>query len=173
MSQTIDSFDVGPMKVHVGFVTYSGSARTTLEMGQLETKDVMQELTSQLTQQGTGVNVVSALEEAYRFSFTIFGGVRQSSPKVFILLVPEGSASSQQEVLYAASRLKSLGVRVLTLGIGGSIDRNLYELASTQPSSKFFYNVPNHGDLSQKSRDVAEVICKGNLCGEACFSFRT
>lgn len=166
VSQTIDSFDVGPMKVHVGFVTYSESALTTLEIDQLDSKDVLQDFTNRLTQQGREVNVVSALDEAFRFAFSIFGGVRQSKPKAFILLVPEGSVSSQQEVLNAAARLKSLGVRLLTVGIGGRIDQNLYELASTQPPSKFFYDVPNHNDLSAKSRDVAEVICKGNLCDE-------
>lgn len=149
------------MKVHVGFVTYSGSALTTVAINQLDTKDVLQAFTARLTQQGRSVNVVSALDEAFRFTFTIFGGVRQSSPKVFILLVPEGSVSSQQEVRDAAAKLKSLGVRLLTVGVGRNIDQNLYELASTQPPSKFFYSVPDHRDLSEKSRDIAGVICKG------------
>lgn len=163
MSQAIDSFDVGPMKVHVGIVTYSGSALTTLEIDQLVSKEVLDDFTNRLTQQGRQVNVVSALDEAFRSTFSIFGGVRQSKPKSFVLLVPEGSVSSRQEVLNAAARLKSLGVRLLTVGIGRNIDQNLYELASTQPPSKFFYDVPNHNDLKAKSRDVAEVICKGNF----------
>ena len=165
VSQVIESFDVSPMKVHVGFVTYSGSASTILEIDQLSSKDDLEDFTDRLTQQGREVNVVSALDEAFSFTFSIYGGVRQSKPKAFILVVPEGSVSSQQEVLSAANRLKSLGVRLLTVGVDG-INRNLYELASTQPPSKFFYNVPNPTDLSTKSRDVAEVICKGNLCVE-------
>lgn len=163
---------MGLTKVHVGIVTYSGSA-LTLEIDQLVSKEVLEDFTNQLTQQGRQINVVSALDEAFRSTFSIFGGVRQSKPKSFVLLVPEGSVSSRQEVLNAAARLKSLGVRLLTVGIGGSIDQNLYELASTQPPSKFFYDVPNHNDLNAKSRDVAEVICKGNLCGEECSAFRT
>ena len=171
VSQAIESFDVSPMNIHVGFVTYSGSASTTLKIDQLSSKDALSDFTSLLAQQGREVNVVSALDEAFRFTFSIYGGVRQSKPKAFILIVPEGSVSSQQEVLLAAARLKSLGVRLLTVGVGGSINQNLYKLASTQPPSKFFYNVPNINDLSTKSRDVAEVICKGNLCRKNYFSF--
>jgi len=164
VSQVIESFDVSPMKVHVGFVTYSGSASTTLKIDQLSSKDDLEDFADQLTQQGREVNVVSALDEAFSFTFSIYGGVRQSKPKAFILVVPEGSVSSQEEVISAANRLKSLGVRLLSVGVGGSINQALYQLASTQPPSKFFYNVPNSNDLSTKSRDVAEVICKGNLC---------
>lgn len=171
VSQAIESFDVSPMNIHVGLVTYSGSASTTLKIDQINSKDDLKEFTARLTQQGREVNVVSALDEAFRFTFSIYGGVRQSKPKAFILIVPEGSASSQQEVLLAAARLKSLGVRLLTVGVGGSINQNLYKLASTQPPLKFFYNVPNINDLSTKSRDVAEVICKGNLCRKNTFHF--
>ena len=171
VSQAIESFDVSPMNIHVGFVTYSGSASTTLKIDQLSSKEALSDFTSLLAQQGREVNVVSALDEAFRFTFSIYGGVRQSKPKAFILIVPEGSVSSQQEVLLAAARLKSLGVRLLTVGVGGSINQDLYKLASTQPPSKFFYNVPNINDLSTKSRDVAEVICKGNLCRKKYFSF--
>ena len=171
VSQVVESFDVSPMNIHVGVVTYSESASTTLKIDQMSSKDDLEEFTAGLTQQGRAVNVVSALDEAFRFTFSIYGGVRQSKPKAFILIVPEGSTSSQQEVLLAANRLKSLGVRLLTVGVGGSINQNLYQLASTQPPSKFFYNVPNINDLSTKSRDVAEVICKGNLCRKKYFSF--
>ena len=162
VSQTIDSFDVGPMKVHVGLVTYSDTASTTLKIDQLDTKDVVQELTNRLTQQGTKVDVVSALDEASHITFTIFGGVRQSSPKAFVLLVPEGSVSNRQEVLAAAGRLKSLGVKLVILTVGGSVDENLHRLASTQPSSRFLYSTPDHKALGTKSRDVAELVCKGN-----------
>ena len=161
ISQTVDSFDVGPMKVHVGLVTYSETASTTLKIDQLDTKDVVQALTDGITQQGRGVNVVSAMDEASHTTFTIFGGVRQSAPKAFILLVPEGSTKSRQEVLAASGRLKSLGVRLVTVAVGGRVDQNLYQLASTQPPSKFFYNIPDHNDLSAKARDVADVVCKG------------
>lgn len=171
VSQAIESFDVSPMNIHVGFVTYSGSASTTLKIDQLTSKDALSDFTSRLAQQGREVNVVSALDEAFRVTFSIYGGVRQSKPKAFILIVPEGSASSQQDVQLAAARLKSLGVRLLTVGIGGSINQDLYKLASTQPPSKFFYNVPNINDLGTKSRDVAEVICKGNLCRKKYCSF--
>lgn len=163
VSQTIDSFDVGPMKVHVGLVTYSDTVSTTLKIDQLDTKDVVQELTNRLTQQGTKVDVVSALDEASHITFTIFGGVRQSSPKAFVLLVPEGSVNNRQEVLAAAGRLKSLGVKLVILTVGGSVDENLYRLASTQPNSRFLYNIPDHKALGTKSRDVAELVCKGKL----------
>ena len=161
VNQTIDSFDVGPLKVHVGLITYSSSAQTTLAINQLNSKEVLESLTSSLSQQGNSANVVSALDEAYGSTFTMYGGVRQSKPKVFVLIVPEGSVGGRQEVLQGAARLKSLGVRLLTVGVGQNIDQNLYALASTQPSSKFFYGVPDHKELIGKSRDVADVLCKG------------
>ena len=161
VNQTIDSFDVGPLQVHVGLITYSSSAQTTLAINQLNSKEVLESFTSSLSQQGNSANVVSALDEAYGSTFTMYGGVRQSKPKVFVLIVPEGSVGGQQEVLQGAARLKSLGVRLLTVGVGQNIDQNLYALASTQPSSKFFYGVPDHKELIGKSRAVADVLCKG------------
>ena len=164
ITEIVESFDISPVKVHAGIVTYSETASTALKTDQLYSKNIMKDWTNQLTQQGTKVNVVSALDEATRNTFTIFGGVRQSSPKAFVLLVPEGSADSRQQVLAAAERLKSLGVRLITVAVGRGIDQNLFQLSSTQPSSKFFYSVPDHRALFTKSRDVAEVVCKGNHC---------
>ena len=158
----IDSFDIDPMKVHVGLVTYSGTASTALTINQLDSDDVIKEFTNQLSQQGTQVNVASALKEAAHNTFTIFGGVRQSSPKAFVLVVPEGSVNSRQEVLTAAERLKSLGVRLFIVGVGAGIDANLLRLSSSQPYAKFFHNIPDHKTLFIKSRDIAEVVCKGN-----------
>lgn len=164
ITEIIESFDISPMKVHVGIVTYSETASTALKTDQLYSSSIMKDWTNQLTQQGTKVNVVSALDEATHNTFTIFGGVRQSSPKAFVLLVPEGSVDSRQQVLAAAERLKSLGVRLITVAVGRGIDQNLFQLSSTQPSSKFFYSVPDHRALFTKSRDIAEVVCKGNHC---------
>ena len=165
VSQTIDSLDVGPMKVHVGLVTYGETASTILKMDQLNAKDAVQNLTNGITQQGNEVNEVSAIDEAFHVTFTIFGGVRQAAPKSFILLVPEGSVNNRQEILAAARRLKSLGVKLVTVGVGGGVDSELYKLASSQPSSNFFYRIPDRGDLRAQNRDVANVVCKGNLCG--------
>lgn len=158
----IDSFDIDPTKVHVGFVTYSGTASTALKINQLDSDDVLKDFTNQLSQQGTQVNVASALSEAAHNTFTIFGGVRQSSPKAFVLVVPEGSVDSRREVLTAAERLKSLGVRLFIVGVGAGIDQNLLRLSSSQPYAKFFYSIPDHRTLSPKSREIAEVVCKGN-----------
>ena len=81
VSQTIDSLDVGPMKVHVGLVTYGETASTILKMDQLNAKDAVQTLTNGITQQGNEVNEVSAIDEAFHVTFTIFGGVREAAPK--------------------------------------------------------------------------------------------
>lgn len=163
VSETIDAFDVDPMKVHVGLLTYSDTASTALKIDQLGSEGDLKQWTNQLTQQGTGVSVVSALNEAAHNTFTLFGGTRPSVPKAFVLLVPEGYVNNRQEVLVAANRLKSLGVKLLTVAVGSGVDQNLFQLSSTQPPSKFFYSVPNNRTLFTKSRDIAEVVCKGNL----------
>ena len=161
LNDIVDSFDIDPMKVHVGLVTYSSTASTTLKIDQLYSADILKDFTNELIQEGTGVNVVSALSEAAHNTFTIFGGVRESVPKAFVLLVPEGSVNNPQEVLAAAEMLKSLGVKLIIVAVGRGIDQNLFQLASTQPHSKFFHNVSDLGTLFTKSRDIAELVCKG------------
>ena len=123
VSETVDSFDVDPMKVHVGLLTYSDTASTALKIDQLDSKSILKQWINQLTQQGRGVSVVSALNEATHNTFTIFGGTRQSVPKAFVLLVSEGYVKNRQEVLAAANRLKSLGVKLLTVAVGSELIR--------------------------------------------------
>ena len=164
VGDVIESLEIGPNKVHVGLITYGGGSSTALNIDELDTKETLKDLSGRIPQQGSDVNVAAALEEAFHNTFTIYGGVRQSAPKALILLVPEGSSSSRQAVQDAAERLKSLGVRLLIIGVGANIDQSLYELASTQPASKFFYLVPDPLSLNTYGRSVADVVCKGKCC---------
>ncbi|EDO40323.1 predicted protein, partial [Nematostella vectensis] len=85
--QLVDAFNIGDTKFAV--ITSGKSTKidfmfNTLKGGALKI--------SNLQSAGLGVDVASAIKLAADNAFTVFGGVRQTVPKTFVLFVP-GKAS--------------------------------------------------------------------------------
>lgn len=154
---------VNNLQVHVGIETYSDTANLRVEIDTSYNRDNITDYMDRLKALGKTADVGQALKIASNSGFSIFGGVRQTSPKAFILFVPEGVSLSGASIRDAAKNLKGLGVRFFVIGLKSVIDKSLIKTLVSQPSQKFIYTAENYGELAALATEIVDSLCRGNL----------
>lgn len=156
-------FRVSNRLAHFGIIQYSNDAAMTLKIDSNYDSKALAKYINNIPASGNGFNVEAAFKRAADHAFTIFGGVRQTVPKTFVIYVPRESSTSVQNVFAAAQNLKRMGVKVVILGLDQVPQLDGYrQYAASQPSAKYFFG-RTFGDISGSIYDVKETICKGNL----------
>lgn len=154
---------VNKMQVHVGVETYSDNAVFPLHIDSTYNRNNIMNYINRLQPRGTGANLKDAFSVATHSAFSIFGGVRQTSPKVYILLVPESPISADKSIMDAAKILKGLGVRVFVIGVEGVMEGALAKAVASQPSQKYFYTAKSYSELGAMATEIVDAVCKGKL----------
>jgi len=154
-------FQVSNRQAHFGIVQYSDDAAMTMKIDSMYDGNALMKHISNIQPSGNGFNVEAAFKRAADHAFTIFGGVRQTVPKTFVIFVPREASTPVQNVLAAAQNLKRMGVKVVVLGLKEVPQINDYrQYAASQPSSKFFFGETLE-EISGSIYDIKETICKG------------
>jgi hypothetical protein len=154
---------VNKMQIHVGVETYSDNAEFPLYIDSTYNRNNIMNYINRLQVKGNGINLEDAFNVASNRAFTIFGGVRQTSPKVFILLVPGRTLGSGKSIGAAARKLKGLGVRVFVLGLEGRIDTAMAKAIASQPSRKYLYTANSYGELASTAYKIVDALCRGDV----------
>ena len=144
----------------MSFIPYSDQAEQVIKLDAIYSKSELKQFVDRLQQTGSGYNVEEAITRAADNGFTIFGGTRPTAPKVMILLVPE-STSPDPAVAAAAQKLKSQGVKLITVKIGSKVSGDTFKLAGSQPPSRYFFDAQNFNDVDSYIRDSIDTACKG------------
>lgn len=156
-------FIVNNRLAHFGIIQYSNNAAMTLKIDSMYNRDALSKYIDNILSSGNGFNVEAAFTRAADHAFTIFGGVRQTVPKTFVIFVPREASTPIQNVLAAAQNLKRMGVKVIVLGLNDVPQLNQYrQLAASQPSSKFFFG-ETMDEISGSIYNIRETICKGKM----------
>jgi hypothetical protein len=90
-------FQLNAKTTHIGVIRYSDDADMVIKLNEKYDPDGITASIEKLKQRGTGFNVKRALQVAADNAFTIFGGVRQTAPKTYVLFVP----GDVQKVLFS------------------------------------------------------------------------
>ncbi|EDO40322.1 predicted protein [Nematostella vectensis] len=145
--------------VHTGLIRYSDTADVVLNLNRVYNRDAVGAVINQIPISGSSLNLARAFEVAADHGFTIYGGVRQTVPKIFVVYIPGPVSSPPAEVQAAVTKLKGLGVRVVLLGLDSNIDKSLYSTVSTQPSRKFVLTADSFAGLNLALNAAANRIC--------------
>lgn len=152
---------VNKMQVHVGVQTYSDNAEFPLHIDSTYNRNNIMNYINKLGTRGTGANLQDAFRVATHSAFSIFGGVRQTSPKVYILLVPENSVGADKSIIDAAKILKGLGVRVFVIGLEDMMEGALAKAVVSQPSQKYLFTAKSYSELGALATEIVDAACKG------------
>ena len=110
------------------------------------------------------MDVNKAIRVAADDAFTIFGGVRQVIPKNFVIFVPKTETADKAAIVAATRKLKSIGVRILFVGLQNSIDTTFYASIASQPVARYLLTGLDMKELIHvASYEAADTICKGKL----------
>ncbi|XP_032229945.1 collagen alpha-6(VI) chain isoform X2 [Nematostella vectensis] len=160
-------FDISPSKTHVGVITFSESAQMSLHMDKMYEPRTVTRFINDITPTGDQMRIDRAIDTAGDYGFTIYGGVRQTMPKTFVLFAPTNSSSSAAANMKAAEKLKSLGVRLLIVGLTADINKVDFSSVVSQPSRKFLFSSAAYDGFTSVRHDMASTLCNvryGDMC---------
>ncbi|KXJ15571.1 Collagen alpha-6(VI) chain [Exaiptasia diaphana] len=154
-------FKLSPTKAHYGVIRYSDSADMAVRLDQYYNLNQIQSFIKKMTQQGSGVDVNQALRSAADHVFTIFGGVRQTVPKTFVIFIPQPETVDQDLIKAMTEKLKSMGVRIMFVGLQEKIDTPFYGQLSSQPSARYLLTGFDIKELTEVATyEAVDTICK-------------
>jgi len=157
----LDLLKVNKMQVHVGIEPYNGNARFPVHIDSSYNRESISNYITGLEANGYGINLVDAFNVASNRAFTIYGGVRQTSPKAFIILVPGIPSNLDSSVRAAARKLKGLGVKVFVIGLGNVVNLGDIKVLASQPSKKYLYAADSYDELALQAYKIVDTLCKG------------
>jgi hypothetical protein len=110
-----------------------------------------------------------ALRTAVHQAFTISGGVRQGPySKIFVIFIPKLDNDDEKITKESADMLKSIGVKLMIVGLSSNVDQRYYRSISSQPASSYIVTGVEMLELIHFATSKAAVaICKGkktNAC---------
>ncbi|XP_051922647.1 collagen alpha-6(VI) chain [Hippocampus zosterae] len=160
-TQLVGSFKVSQDLVRVGLAQFSDIFEHEFYLNQFFTHESVNKRIMALNQRGGGTLIGLALN-AIRSHFEESNGCRRSAGvSQNLVLITDGE--SQDEVQDAAEHLRSLGVEVFAIGVGGAHDLQLLQITGRHDR---LFTVENFGSLDKIRQKVVDTICKSKLIEE-------
>ena len=164
VDSVVDTLDITPLNVHLGVVTFSDTAVTELTIDQQYYGSEISDVVNGIQQNGSGSDVVAALQLARGSMFSIYGGVRQSVGKSMLLVVPQvPTGNSAQDIKRTAEELRSIGVRLVVVTVGA--DASQFAGVSSRP--EYLLTVRDYDSLDSRVPEASLWICGGKTFSES------
>ncbi|XP_059166952.1 collagen alpha-6(VI) chain-like [Physella acuta] len=165
----IKYFTVGEKSARFGAILFGDESRKICGLSKFNNnKDIAKEIyLSQRINFSPDVNTHRALDLVIESEiFGIEAGGRSDAPDILIL-IGGGKSSEKEETLSAAKRLKSRGITIIAISVGGEGSKEFAGL-STSPSD--FYSVSSFGELLTIIVKIIERTVKETLANEESYS---
>ena len=111
----------------------------------------------------TESNMDKAARLAASEAFSLKGGTRQGSPKVFFLITAGNCGSCKERLLDAVAPLEKDGVQIVTIAVGNKVDINELEAISAKPLAKSLFRQTSVQQMQNPLliQRISEAICQG------------
>lgn len=153
-------FFIGPDAVQIGLATFSSNPQNQFWLNTYSNlSDVLNALQNVPYTQG-GTNTAEALSFAKNSSFTKAHGARDGIPKVLIVLT-DGQSQSPPDTAIQAGNLHKTDIKVISIGIGSSVNKDELVTIATDPGHAF--TVANFSALKDIALELEKQTCKGNV----------
>ncbi|XP_019719267.1 collagen alpha-6(VI) chain isoform X3 [Hippocampus comes] len=154
-TQLVGSFKVSQDLVRVGLAQFSDIFQHEFYLNQFFTHESVIKRIMALNQRGGGTLIGLALD-AIRSHFEESNGCRRSAGvSQNLVLITDGE--SQDEVQDAADHLRTLGVEVFAIGVGGAHDLQLLQITGRHDR---LFTVENFDSLDKIRLKLVDTICK-------------
>ena len=98
----------------------------------------------------------NAEEALYQCGSALFTDDAAGRSRVLIVLL---GGKSEGNIQNAAGALKTAGVKIITIGLGSSVDNSQLSAIATSPSS--VQSVASHGGLAGITESVSKLVSQG------------
>ncbi|XP_076133149.1 collagen alpha-1(XX) chain-like [Alosa pseudoharengus] len=148
-------FHIGPDTVQIALSQYSGDPRTEWQLNNFTTKEQLVEAVRNFRYKGGNTFTGQALMHVLNENLKEEAGAREDVPR-FVLLLTDGK--SQDDAIAAASKLKSVGVEIIAVGVKNADIAELKQVASP-PEDLNAYNVNDFPLLSKLVGRLVRILC--------------
>ncbi|XP_031567316.1 macrophage mannose receptor 1-like, partial [Actinia tenebrosa] len=156
MLKVMRGFQVTNNETHVGLIRFANDADVIFGLKKhhnvLELKKAIDDM---LFVQGE-THTEKALDLARTTLFSQTAGSRMDVPRI-ALVMTDGKSDSFRRTSQAAAKLKTMGVTIVTLGIGNGVDRK--ELIDMSTSEDYVLYVESYAALSKRVKEIRERVC--------------
>ena len=157
----VRSFDIGPLNVQMGAITYSTHAHEYIKLkDNLNEQDLVNAINRLPYQSGT-THTSEALLGALNASFTPRHGDRDSVTDVMIV-ISDGQSQNPRATANAANRVHQAGVKVFAIGIGDHVMQT--ELNAIASDKNHVFHVRNFDSLHLLQEELRNKTCEGMQC---------
>ncbi|XP_056155913.1 collagen alpha-1(XX) chain [Lampris incognitus] len=151
----VTPFHIGPNRIQFGLTQYSGDPRTEWQLNNFTTKNQLLEAVRNFRYKGGNTFTGQALIHVMEQNMKVESGARANAPFVVLLLT---DGKSQDDAVVAASRLRSAGVEIITVGVKNADEAELRQVAS-EPLELNVYNVNDFPLLSKLVARLVHILC--------------
>ena len=154
----IKSVAIGQDDTRIGLATYSGPAdkfRVRINFTEFSTTNSLVDAVQMVPYDAGATLTGDALN---RIRTELFSKARDGLPKVLVVLT---DGQSQDSVTVPSQRLRDLGVKIISVGVGNAVFSELADMASN-PDSENIFNV-TFDSLNNLIGSLLDSVCKGEL----------
>eukprot|EP00039_Didymoeca_costata_P013496 m.205883 g.205883 ORF g.205883 m.205883 type:complete len:1839 (-) comp15792_c0_seq1:139-5655(-) len=159
----ISKFEVGPGggQSRIALSVYSSQVRTLFDFDDLLTNEgILNQVDQARYTSGYSTNIGQVLTNARDMfqNTTEYGGRGIAANRVAVLFT-DGYASYPLDAKTAAEALKSFGVTLIVVGVGGGIDTATLQSYASLPSNTHVFNVENFNSVSNILDTLTSSVC--------------
>ncbi|EMP39035.1 von Willebrand factor A domain-containing protein 2 [Chelonia mydas] len=148
----------------IGLVVYGSRARTAFALDAHVTSSALFQAISQAPFLGGSASAGRALLHIHDDVMTVPKGARPGVSKAVVVIT---GGSGTEDAVVPAQQLRSNGVSVFVVGIGGVRRETLLRIAG---SPNYLVHVSSYGDLRNYKDFIMERICEGEMAFDLPFS---
>ncbi|XP_028390925.1 uncharacterized protein LOC114515803 isoform X2 [Dendronephthya gigantea] len=154
------SFGLSDSKTHVAVIVYGSESRVAINLSDHVDLESFANAVRSIKYEGGQTRIDLALAIASNSVFTPSGGARVGMPKMLIIMTDgqQTSAPDAIELSDAVAPLASIGIHIVSIGIGHEVDE--YELMAISESRKNIYHVKTFDTLFDTVTVVGQSLCQ-------------
>jgi uncharacterized protein YegL len=153
------SFGLSKFGTHVSVIVFGSEASLAIKLQDHTDLESFTSAVRNIKYQGGHTRIDRALALAASMVFTPSGGARDGMPWMLIIMA-DGQQTSAPDAIpleYAVAPLASIGVNVVSIGIGYEVD--VYELLAISESRDNIYHVTSFDTLFDTITEVGQSLC--------------
>ena len=163
VENVIREFPIGTDNVRVGLMTFGTNVHHQFHLNKYYDQKSMLKTIESVPYVGGGTHTGRAIAHA-RNMFKRHNGGREDVVKILIVIT-DGFSHNTTETALQASILKSLGIKIFSVGVGFGVDDFELRAIANRPTDqleKFMFRVNDFNALDSIKSALATKTCQGN-----------
>ncbi|XP_041721920.1 collagen alpha-1(XII) chain [Coregonus clupeaformis] len=155
IARIVGVFDIGPERVMIGMVQYSGDPKTEWHLNAHPTRDGLLKAVADLPYKGGNTMTGMALNYILQNNFKPNVGLRKDSRKIGVLIT---DGKSQDEIITNSQVLRDENIELYAIGVKNADENELRSIAS-DPDEIHMYNVNDFSFLLDIVDELTINLC--------------